>query len=374
MITIDTVLVKLASRCNLDCTYCYVYHMGDDAWRSQPGKMSASVVDATAGRLQKLYAEQKHSFSVVFHGGEPLLIGEKRFENVCRTLRTALPASCGLHLQTNGLLLSDTVIGICADHDVGISISLDGPATVHDKNRSDRVGMPSHNRVMSGIRRLQEHPAGASLFAGVLAVVELDSDPAEVYAFLKSTGAPSVDFLYRDGNHDVLPIGKASPVSTEYGDWMGRLLKVYLSDSTPIRIRVLDDMLKLLMGGQARKEGVGLSAYGILVIDTDGSVNKNDTLKSAFAAGDRFEKRWSVLTDDLNQIVSSAEFEAYHESQRPSCVTCLACSDLNICGGGMPTHRWSRENGFGNTSVFCADQRRLISLMRDHLVRYDLVA
>ena len=36
MIAIDTVLVKLASRCNLDCDYCYVYRMGDDAWRLQP--------------------------------------------------------------------------------------------------------------------------------------------------------------------------------------------------------------------------------------------------------------------------------------------------------------------------------------------------
>src|ERR1700738_1218483 len=101
MITIDTVLLKLASRCNLDCSYCYIYHMADEAWRSQPGRMSSTIIDATAHRLRELYAEQKHSFSIVFHGGEPLLIGEKRFEGACRTLRGALPTSCGLHLQTN---------------------------------------------------------------------------------------------------------------------------------------------------------------------------------------------------------------------------------------------------------------------------------
>ena len=31
---IDTVLLKVASRCNLDCSYCYVYNMGDEAWRA----------------------------------------------------------------------------------------------------------------------------------------------------------------------------------------------------------------------------------------------------------------------------------------------------------------------------------------------------
>ena len=374
MITIDTVLLKIASRCNLDCGYCYVYHMGDHAWRGQPKLMSLSVVDAVACRLRELRADQHRDFSVVFHGGEPLLIGSKRFAQICTALRLNLPPSCGLHLQTNGVLLSDDILTICADHDVGISISLDGPASIHDRHRMDRRGDPSHGRVMAGIRRLVAHPAGASLFAGVLAVVDLASDPGEVYAFLKSTGAPSIDFLYRDGNHDILPLGKASLVSTEYGDWMGRLVDIYLADPRPIPIRVLDDMLKLLLGGAARKEGIGLNAYGILVIDTDGSVNKNDTLKSAFTGADRFTTGWSVLADDLREVVQSAEFDAYHRSQRPTAPACLACSDLQVCGGGMPAHRWSRECGFANVSIFCADQRQLIGLMRRHLVRRNLAA
>jgi uncharacterized protein len=212
------------------------------------------------------------------------------------------------------------------------------------------------------------------MFTGVLAVVDLASNPFEVYTFLKSIGAPSIDFLYRDGNHDRLPVGKTSLVSTEYGDWMGRLLNIYLSDPEPTPIRVLDDMLKLLLGGTARKEGVGLNSYGILVIDTDGRVNKNDTLKSAFAAADRFEPKWSVLTDDLCEIVRSPEFDAYHRSQSPMAPACRACSDLAICGGGMPAHRWSRDNGFANPSVFCSDQHRLIDLMRHHLGQRGLAA
>jgi uncharacterized protein len=52
---------------------------------------------------------------------------------------------------------------------------------------------------------------------------------------------------------------------------MTRLLVRYLNDRTPPHIRVLDDLMRLILGGEGRKEGVGLTDYGIIVIDTDGS-------------------------------------------------------------------------------------------------------
>jgi len=365
MIAIDTVLVKLASRCNLDCDYCYVYRMGDDAWRLQPKLMSGQTVDALGQNLARLVLAQGRPLSLVFHGGEPLLVGASRFDAICATLREQLPPPVGLHVQTNGLLLSDAVIEVCARHDVGISVSLDGPAEVHDRHRPDRRGRKSHDAVMGGIARVLAHPKGRTLLSGLLCVIDLEADPASVYDFFKTTGTPSVDFLYRDGNHDTLPVGKASFLSAEYGEWMVGLLDAYLADPEPIRIRLLDDMMRLLLGGRSIKEGVGQDDYGILVVETDGTITKNDTLKSADGA-DRFEERWSVH-DDLAQLVESAPFLDYHRSQRPSAAACLTCPDLRICGGGMPTHRWSAARGLDNPSVFCTDQKRLIQHMREQI-------
>src|SRR5689334_14000318 len=132
MQVIDTVLVKVASRCNLDCSYCYIYHMGDEGWREQPKRIHARVSAAVAQQLGELARAQDHPLSVVLHGGEPLLLGRQRLSALFDELRTALPASAGLHLQTNGVLLDDSIIELCLEHDVGVSISLDGPAAVHD--------------------------------------------------------------------------------------------------------------------------------------------------------------------------------------------------------------------------------------------------
>lgn len=348
--------------------------MGNDQWKDQPKKMSEQTVQAVAGELAKLARAQERAFSVVFHGGEPLLVGADRFESMCQILRRALPDECSLHLQTNGVLLSDKILQTCAAHDVGISISLDGPAEVHDAARLDHRGSGSHERVLAGIRKLSSQPQAAALFTGVLAVVDVASDPIEIYEFLKSTKAPSIDFLYRDGNHDVLPIGKVACLSTEYGEWMVRLVDYYLDDQSPTPIRFLDDIIRLLIGGAARKEGVGVSDYGILVFETDGTIAKNDTLKSASPFADRFEVSRSVFDCNLTSFVCSNEFSEYHQSQRPTSSICKTCRYLEVCGGGMPPHRYSKANGIDNPTIFCADQKYLIEHLMQYLSRRMAVA
>ena len=364
---IDTVLLKTASRCNLNCTYCYVYNMGDDAWQSQPKRMSLEVLEATIDQLGRLSHAQSHPLSVVMHGGEPLLLGMRSMTRLVEGLRSTLRQDAGLHIQTNGVLLTDAFIDLFARHDVGVSISFDG--AVHDLNRLDRAGRGSHDRVLAGIARLVAHPACDRLFSGLLAVVDPSSDPVAVYESLKATGAPSFDFLYRDGNHVTLPHGKRTLESTEYGDWMIRLVNHYLSDPAPPRIRILDDLMRLILGGRGHKEGVGLTEYGIVVIDTDGTITKNDTLKVAYAGGDRFDISRFITKSDLLDVLRADDFSSYYTLQEPTSPLCRACPELNVCGGGMPAHRFSDDRGYNNPTVFCADQKRLIAHLRRRIDR-----
>ena len=362
---LDTVLLKVASRCNLNCEYCYIYNMGDEAWRAQPRIMSLSVMDMLSAALGEQYRLQKTPFSIVLHGGEPLLLGSDGLTSLCSRLREALPRTCTVHLQTNGVLISDEIIDVLIRFQVGVSISFDGPKKVHDQYRKDHNNRGSYSRVEDGIARLVGREDARPLFAGVLCVIDPGSDPAEVYATLKGTGAPGLDFLVRDGHWDQLPFGKDSSDSTEYGLWLSRLMRIYLEDPEPPRIRILDDMLRLLLGGRSHKEGVGTTDYGIVVIQPDGRIDKNDTLKVAYAAADQFERPWSVMHDNLSDFLQSHEFGIYFKQQRPTSPVCAACPDLGICGGGMVAHRWSAERGFDNPTVYCADQRLLIAEMRN---------
>ena len=367
MIELDTVLIKVASRCNINCSYCYVYNMGDNGWADMPNHISRETTRAVARALKELSRLQDRPFAVVLHGGEPLLLGPEKLRYLISMLRGVLPGECAVSLQTNGILISDEILDLCSDTRTTISVSLDGPRQVHDRFRVGHTGQGTYNKVLAGIERLRHHPDGKLLFTGLLAVVDPESDPAEVYSFFKSLNPPSVDFIYRDGNHSRLPYGKTTLHSTEYGAWMGRLLDVYLADPTPIRIRILDDVIKLMLGGSGTKDGVGLTNYGVLIIDTDGSVTKNDTLKSSFDGADRFSQKWSVHTHGLADVLNSTEFAEYQAMQRPSSKVCLSCPELHVCGGGMTLHRWRDDNGYDNPSVFCDDQKLLLAHIRRYL-------
>lgn len=367
MIELDTVLIKVASRCNINCSYCYVYNMGDSGWTNMPNQISYETTATIAKSLRGLSRKQHRSFAVVLHGGEPLLLGLIKLRRLIFSLRDALPAECALSIQTNGILLTEEILDLCSATRVTVSVSIDGPRHIHDKYRIGHTGRGTYDQVLKGIELLRGHRDSKFLFTGLLAVIDPASDPGEVYTFFKELNPPSVDFIYRDGNHSRLPTGKRSLQSTEYGRWFAGLLDVYLADPNPIRIRILDDLIKLMLGGSGTKDGVGLTDYGVLIIDTDGSITKNDTLKSSYDGADRFSEKWSVHTHDIADVLGSPRFEEYHRMQRPSCKTCLSCPELRVCGGGMTLHRWRDDNGYDNPSVYCADQMLLINHIRDYL-------
>ncbi len=91
---ITTFIYKVASRCNLDCSYCYEYNMGDNSWRDQPHFTSRGTAKKLATRVRE-HAEI-HELDYVmfsFHGGEPLLAGPLFFRDLVHIIREGLGES-----------------------------------------------------------------------------------------------------------------------------------------------------------------------------------------------------------------------------------------------------------------------------------------
>ncbi|TDC50259.1 radical SAM protein, partial [Actinomadura sp. KC345] len=193
-------VLKIHGRCNLACDYCYVYESADQTWRGRPAAMPPGVIAATAVRLaEHARAHDLTKVTVILHGGEPLLAGRQALAAAVSRFRVAAPPSCQVEVstQTNGVLLNDAMLAMLDEHDVGVSVSLDGDRAGHDRHRVRANGRGSHAEVMRGLNRLAD--THRRLYRGLLCTVDLDNDPIRTYEALLETGPPRIDFLLPHG-------------------------------------------------------------------------------------------------------------------------------------------------------------------------------
>lgn len=96
-------IVKIASRCNLNCSYCYVYNQADTSWRERPAVMSKETFAATVERIRRhTLLSGQQTVTIIFHGGEPTLAGSERFAWMCATARERLADVARVGLAPSG--------------------------------------------------------------------------------------------------------------------------------------------------------------------------------------------------------------------------------------------------------------------------------
>ncbi|MCM2426228.1 FxsB family cyclophane-forming radical SAM/SPASM peptide maturase [Streptomyces sp. RKAG337] len=357
-------------RCNLACRYCYLYAGPDSGWRHRPATPAAPVLDATAARIaEHAAAHGLTDIAVVLHGGEPLLAEAGALGAVVDRVRAAVPADCAVHatVQTNGTLLDDERLRTLAAHRIRVGVSLDGGLPAHNLARVDHAGRPSWPAAARGLRLLAEdrHRAG---YAGVLCVVDLASDPAEVYESLLDFSPPAVDFLLPHGNWSAPPPGLPAPAErpAPYGDWLCTVFdRWWRADRRRVRVRIFEECLALLLGAPAATESLGLRPFDAVVVETDGSMEQVDSLKSAYegAAATGLD----VFHHSFDEALAHPGVAARQSGLAALAGQCRRCPLVQVCGGGNYAHRYRAGEGFRHPSVYCADLQRLIRHVADRL-------
>jgi uncharacterized protein len=357
-------ILKVHSRCDLACTYCYMYEMADQSWRFRPKRMSRETVEATTKRIaDHAAAHDLDAVHVILHGGEPLLAGPGEIRDVVTTLRAAVPARVEVSLQTNAVLLDDRFLRLFDELGIGVGVSLDGGPAEHDRSRRTADGRGSHHKVAAALERLTA-PRYRHLFRGLLCTVDLRNDPLATYEALLASDPPAIDFLLPHGNWSEPPPGRTPGApATPYADWLTTVFEQwYATPSLPTRVRLFDEIIHLLLGGHSATEQIGLSPAAMIVIETDGEIEQSDLLKSAFeGAGHTGLHVSHDAFDDLLLLPGTAARQIGRRALAPKCA---ACEVGRVCGGGLFAHRYEAGSGFRNPSVYCADLLGLIQHVR----------
>ncbi|WP_433394449.1 FxsB family cyclophane-forming radical SAM/SPASM peptide maturase [Micromonospora sp. KLBMP9576] len=355
-------VLKLVSRCDLACDHCYVYEHPDQSWRRQPRVMAPATVAAVARRIaEHAAAHRLDVVRVVLHGGEPLLAGAARLDATAATLRRVIGpvARLDLRMQSNGVLLTPATCDVLVAHDVKVGISLDGDRAANDRHRRHANGASSHRHVLRALALLRR-PAYRTSYAGILCTVDLANDPIRVYEALLAEEPPHVDFLLPHANWDNPP-GRPDGLATPYADWLLAVHRRWLADGRPVPIRLLESLLASASGHGSRSEAVGLGPADLVVVETDGTFEQVDSLKSAFdgAAATGLD----VFRHSVDDAAAHPAIAVRQTGLAGLCATCRACPVVAHCGGGLYAHRFRSGNGFDNPSAYCPDLLRLVRVV-----------
>lgn len=363
MIEFDALILKVASRCNLNCSYCFMYNLGDTTYKGQPKFMSYDLIDNILEKTKKyIKTYKKKEFSFIFHGGEPLLI-EKEFYKTFVAKANTIQKELGdvefrYDIQTNGVLIDEDWCKLFRELEIYPSTSVDGTKKAHDMYRVDHKGVGSYEKVYKAVKLLKKEVG----FATVVCVVNTNESPKSVYESFKKMEVNSVNYLMPDYTHDNYPFnkdGKETPVA----DWLIQLFDIWIKDDDKYQIPMFLGLINNLLGITKSAD----NESKVLVIETNGEIEAIDSLK---ACGHGFTKSgMNIATHHFSDIIKSPLGKLYYkDSTTKLCAKCIECPIKSICKGGRLVHRFKKENGFNNVSVYCYDLVKLIAHIQNRLI------
>lgn len=359
---ISNLVLKVASRCNLNCSYCYMYNLGDTTYMNQPKFMSDEVVDLVIMRTKQYLISMKQSrFQFIFHGGEPLLVPKKWYVKfVNKVKKELMEYDIIFALQTNGVLYNEEWAKCLDSLNISVGFSWDGPESIHNKFRLYHNGNESYNDVINGML-IHKKMFGR---VGGLSVLNAEVSAKDYYQNIKEIGIDAISILFPYYHHDMKNEYHKFIYTTDnpiFGYWLCELFDLWWSDSNQNKPDVLlfREFLALLCGFKVASESFGDEEGNVLVIETNGDIETSAALKSI---SNGFTKENNNLQQcSLKNALESPLVQLAYKSHKNLCETCLNCSISNICGGGRINQRFSKENNFNNPSIYCNDIKLIVS-------------
>lgn len=356
---VSPIVTPVAARCNIACAYCYYKN-------SHNNPVYGRAMDEIV--LRRVITDVVHMASVngwsadfTWHSGEPTLAGLGFYRKVVaiqQEIAGPLGVAVDNNIQTNGTLLNEEWAEFATDHDFSFGISLDGPRDLHDYHRIAVNGQGTFDRVMRGIKLLQER----DIHFGVIAVITSVS---------RGRAEEIIDFMVANKIYqfDLSPCGelpgtegpKYTIAPDDYADFMIAAFEHWLAyDDPQLEIRYLKQVLYGLMGaepGLCSMSGGFCGAFP--TITPAGHVFFCDNYEGSedMYLGNIMDTTLKALLLTPTARHHLIRQEVWEAKQR-----CASCEWFRACGGGCP--RYSRaaiHESFDQNNYFCPAYSRIIS-------------
>jgi uncharacterized protein len=309
------------------------------------------------------FVDRKRKINFIWHGGEPLLVGSDFFIQISEFSKEFGTEKIEHCIQTNGAFLKADFLKFCYDNNIAISLSFDGPETIHDTNRRDKSGKGTHYKTMEAIQKIKD----IGLTAGCVCVLHKQNvcHIEELYGFFKTNKINfRINPVVRSGKA-IINYNNLAVHSVEYGNAMKKLFDLWFFDNCDIQV----EPLNTIVGNFVSPYIWGCDYHGdclknIISINPDGSIYPC----GRFAGLERF-RLGNIIDDSIHSITNTSLFKELSNRNFNTVKECIKCVFKDICNGGcMITAHMARGNIY-DPDYYCKGRKILFSHIANELQR-----
>ena len=352
-----TVIFKATEACNARCIYCDVVHKKPRA----PVVMPLETLEIFFSSINEfLLNRPDEQMEVIWHGGEPLLLGPDYFgqalhfqEKHCAATGSRIRHS----IQSNLTLFSRDFTEILKK--LGITslgssydpiLNLRGLGTKRDSQAYNR-------KFMDGIRLVEEEGFGWGI---IYVVTKLSlAKPLEIFHFLANF-SPKGAFMFNPVLiYDNPKLNRLKVTPKEYADFLGAIFPVWwqqleefpqVEPFSALTSNLLEEGTSLMCSDS------GACARNHINVLPDGSLSLCGRAAdwSLLQYGTIFDKSFSEVLADPQREVLMERNTILPETD------CKGCRFWKICHGGCPLDAWSGSGSFLHKSEWCYAKRGFI--------------
>lgn len=325
--------------CNLACAYCFYLRKESLYGAAASFRMSSETLDTFTRQVIEAHPGDEVTFA--WQGGEPTLMGMDFYREVVEAQRRHGRPGMAIRnaIQTNGIVLDDLWCAFLREHAFLVGLSLDGPERLHDANRVDRGGRPTHARVLRALHLLQRHGVEHNVLCVVSRVHGGHS--LEVYRFLRSEG---VRFIQLIPATERLPCGDVTSWTVLPRQWGAFLCGVFdewvRHDVGRVFVQQFDVALEAWCGQEPSLCTQARTCGNCLAMEHNGDLYACDHyVEPGYRLGNVHHRPIMELVMDARQ----RQFGADKRDRLP--LACRQCGVLFACNGGCPRERFSTTPG-----------------------------
>ena len=363
------VLVKPSGAiCNLDCTYCF-FLSKEALYPGSAFRMEDGILEQYVRQL--LESHRAQHVAIAWQGGEPTLMGLDFFRRLLGLVeRHRRPGQVIEHsIQTNGTLLDEEWAAFFAEHGFLVGLSMDGPPDLHDAQRVDKGGAPTHAKVLRAARLLAEAGAECNILCTVHAV-NADHGRRVYRYFRDEVGADFMQFIpiIERSTAELLSVAEAGwgsrnqrrPLYTQMGSlvtsrsiapeqWGRFLIDIFEEwvrrDVGRVFVQMFDVTLGNVVGAPPSLCVHSETCGGALAMEHNGDLYSCDHfVEPGYRLG-------NIMQTHMLDLVASPQQRAFGQDKRDSLPRlCRECDVRFACHGGCPKDRF-REDPYGEPGL-----------------------